>query len=154
MSAIIAALYTVLTLFSAVFGLSGGAVQLRLSEALCVLPMFTHCGIYGLFVGCMLSNFLFGGAVFDIVFGSLATLIGAVGTFLIGKKHPLLAILPPVLANTAIMPFVISYSYGAEASLWVMFFSIFISECVSCGALGIIVYRTANRIKFVFSDKK
>ena len=96
---IIAALYVALTWFSALFGLSGmGAIQLRLSEALCVLPYFTAAAVTGVTIGCLLANLLTGAAWPDILFGTVATLIGAVGTRAL-KRCRILALLPPILAN-------------------------------------------------------
>ena len=74
--AAVAALYTALTLVSAVFGLSSGVIQLRLSESLCLLPLVMPEAVLGLYVGCIISNLITGCAFWDIIFGSLATLIG------------------------------------------------------------------------------
>ena len=81
-AAMIAALYIVLTFIANAFGLANYAVQVRFSEALTVLPYFTPAAIPGLFIGCLLSNILTGCALPDIVFGSLATLLGALGTYM------------------------------------------------------------------------
>ena len=70
--ALIAALYTALTYLINYFGLANGAIQVRISEALTILPVFTPAAIPGLFIGCLLSNLLTGAAIWDIVFGSLA----------------------------------------------------------------------------------
>ena len=80
-AAMIAALYIVLTFIANAFGLANYAVQVRFSEALTVLPYFTPAAIPGLFIGCLLSNILTGCALPDIIFGSLATLLGALGTY-------------------------------------------------------------------------
>ena len=143
----IAALYVVLTYVSSIFGLSSGAIQLRLSEGLCVLPMLSTGAIGGLFVGCILSNMLFGGMLVDIVFGSIATLIGAVGTYLLRKKAPWIALIPPVLSNALIIPFVIAYAYGAEQSLLFMFFTVGLGEILSCGVLGVLLFGFLKRSK-------
>ncbi len=149
-TAIISALYVVLTLLSASLGLSSMVVQFRLSEALCVLSAFTPYGIIGLFLGCLISNLLVGGLVFDVIFGSFATLLGAIGTYLIGKKNPILAVIPPVFFNTLIIPFVLVYAYGAEQSLWFLFFSVGMGELLSAGVLGCFVYRCAERVRYIF----
>ena len=114
---IIAALYTVLTVFVGAFGLSNGVIQLRLSEALCVLPIFTPAAIPGLTIGCLISNLVTGCLWQDVIFGTLATLIGACGARAL-RKLPLLAPLPTVLANTLIVPFVLAYAYGFEGGVW------------------------------------
>lgn len=133
--AIIAALYTLLTLLSSVFGLSIGPIQLRLSEALCILPCFTPAAIPGLFIGCLLGNLLSGATIWDILFGSIATLIGAVGTYALRKKH-FAAFFPPIAANTLIIPFILSYAYGLEEGIGYFFLSIGISEFLSAGLFG------------------
>ncbi len=84
-AAMIAALYVVLTEISNIFGLASFAVQIRFSEALTILPFFTPAAIPGLFVGCIISNLLVSANIFDIIFGSLATLSGAFLTHLIGR---------------------------------------------------------------------
>ncbi len=139
-SAVIAALYVVLTYFSALFGLSGqGIIQLRLSEALCVLPYFTPAGIPGVALGCLISNLLTGAHLLDIVFGTLATLIGAIGTRLL-RRSPYLVALPPILANVLIVPFVLRYAYGiSEIPMVFLFFSVGIGEAISAGVLGLML---------------
>ena len=135
---VIAALYVVLTWFSALFGLSGmGAIQLRLSEALCVLPYFTAAAVPGVTVGCLLANLLTAAAWPDIVFGTLATLIGAVGTRAL-RRYRILSVLPPILANTVIIPFVIRYAYvDVSESLSFLFLTVGIGEILSVGVFGL-----------------
>ena len=79
--AVIAAIYVVLTYIVSLLGLTNGVIQVRLSEALTILPVFTPAAIPGLVVGCVISNILTGAVIWDVIFGSLATLIGAVGTY-------------------------------------------------------------------------
>lgn len=114
----IAAIYVVLTYFISAFNLASGAIQFRISEALCVLPFFTPAAIPGLTIGCFLANLLTGATIWDIIFGTLATLIGAVGSYLL-RKHKFLVTLPPVIANAIIIPFVLFYGYGFT-SAWVV----------------------------------
>lgn len=146
-AAIIAALYVVLTLLSAVFGLSGGVIQVRLSEALTVLPAFTPAAIPGVFVGCLLSNLVTGCLPWDVVFGSLATLIGAVGTYLLRHRSRWLAPLPPILANVLIIPAVLQQVYGVPDSYPFLMLTVGIGEIVAAGVLGMLVYRTVARTK-------
>lgn len=146
----VGAIYVVLTYISSIFGLSSGVIQLRISEALCVLPLFSSAAIPGLFVGCIISNFLAGGVIIDIVFGSFATLLGAAGTYYIGKRHRYLALMPPILANTIIVPFVIVYAYGAEEALWFIVLTVGIGEILSCGVLGALFYKLFEKIAFLF----
>ena len=105
-AAMIAAVYVVLTYFISAFNLASGAIQVRISEALTILPYFTPAAIPGLSIGCLLANLLTGAAIYDVVFGSLATLLGAIGTYLL-RKHKFLCTLPPVVANMLIIPFVL-----------------------------------------------
>ena len=140
-SALIASLYVALTFVSALLGLSWGAIQIRLSEALCVLAVFTPSAIPGLAIGCLLANLITGCAVWDVVFGAVATLIGAVGTYLL-KKRPILALLPPILSNTVIIPFVLKYAYGLTEGIIYMFITVGIGEIISVGILGFILYKS------------
>ena len=134
---VIAALYVVLTGLSALFGLSGmGAIQLRLSEALCVLPYFTAAAVPGVTVGCLLANLLTSAAWPDIVFGTFATLVGALGTRAL-RRHRILSILPPIVANMVIIPFVIRYAYvNVSESLGFLFLTVGIGEILSVGVFG------------------
>ncbi len=134
-SAMIAALYVALTFVANMAGLASGAVQLRLSEALTVLPVFTSAAVPGLFVGCALSNLLTGGALWDVVAGSIATLLGAVGTRLL-RRHKMLCLLPPIVANTLIIPFVLEWVYMAEGTIPFFMLTVGIGEVLSCGVLG------------------
>ena len=135
-AAIIAALYVALTFLSAALNLAFGPIQLRFAEALCILPVFTPAAVPGLFVGCILANLLGGAIPLDVVFGSVATLLGAVGTFYL-KKRPILSLLPPIAANTAIVPFLLYYAYGfRDTALPLLFLSIFIGELLSAGVMG------------------
>lgn len=146
-AALIAAVYTALTLFAGSIGLAGGAIQLRFSEALTILPFFTPAAIPGLFIGCVLSNMLTGCVIWDVIFGSLATLIGAVFTRLLRKKHYLLAHVPPIIANTLIIPFVLSYAYGAPESIYFLMLTVGIGEILSCGVLGILLMKGIEPVK-------
>ena len=141
----IAALYVVLTLLSNIFGLASGVVQVRISEALTVLPFFTPAAIPGLFVGCITSNLLAGSAIWDVVFGSIATLIGAVGTYLLRKKTKWLAPLPPIAANTVIVPFILAFAYGAEEGIPFLMLTVGAGEIISCGVLGLILLKALEK---------
>lgn len=137
-AAMIAALYVVLTFIANAFGLANYAVQIRFSEALTILPYFTPAAIPGLFVGCLLSNILTGCMPLDVVFGSLATLIGACGTYAL-RKHKWLAPLPPIIANTIVVPFVLAYVYQFEGSIPYFMTTVGIGEVISCGVLGMLL---------------
>ena len=148
-AAIIAALYVVLTFVANAMGLASGAVQIRLSEALTILPYFTPAAIPGLFVGCLLSNILVGGALFDIIFGSLATLIGALGTYLL-RKSKWLTPIPPILSNTIIVPLVLIYAYGVSDALPYLMLTVGIGEVISAGLLGMILLKSLEKHKDIF----
>ena len=135
---IIAALYVILTLLINSFGLASGAIQVRISEALTILPFFTPAAIPGLFVGCLLSNILTGCLPWDIVFGSLATLIGAFGSYFLRKNKWLVSI-PPILANTIIVPLVLMFVYQLEGSFIYFAITVGIGEIISCGFLGMLL---------------
>lgn len=144
-ASLIATLYVMLTLLARLFGLDSGVIQIRFSEALCILPIFTPAAIPGLFVGCLLSNILAGAVVWDVIFGSLATLLGAIGTRLL-KGNRFLAVIPPILANTLIIPFVLSFAYGAEGTIPYFMLTVGIGEILSCGILGLFLYRYIKKI--------
>ncbi len=142
---VIAALYVALTFVAAAFGLASGAIQVRLSEALTILPVFTATAVPGLTVGCILANLLTGCAPWDVVFGSLATLIGAVGTRLL-KNNPYIAWIPPVVSNAVIVPFVLQKVYGVEDAWWYLALTVGAGEIIACGILGILLYHSIKKI--------
>ena len=139
LGAVIAALYVALTFLSAQLGLSSGVIQLRLSEALCALPLFFPAAIPGLAVGCLLANLLTGSVMLDVVFGPVATLFGALGTYAL-RRHPLSALLPPVLSNAVIVPWVLRYGYGLPDAIWFMTLTVGAGELLSAGVLGYLLY--------------
>lgn len=136
-AAIIAAVYVILTELSAFMGLSSGVIQVRFSEALTVLPLFTPAAVPGLFIGCLISNLLSGGVLLDIIFGSLATLIGAVGTYFFRKKSIYLAPVFPIAANTLIIPHILKLVYGFKGTVLYFTATVFAGEFISCALLGI-----------------
>lgn len=144
--AIIAALYVVLTLAINAFNLASGAIQVRISEALTILPFFTPAAIPGLAVGCFLSNLITGCATMDVIFGTAATLIGALGTRAL-RNNRWLAPLPPILANAIIVPFVLRYAYGLEDALWFLVLTVGIGEVISCGILGELLINVLKPIR-------
>ncbi|MBR5809086.1 MAG: QueT transporter family protein [Clostridia bacterium] len=144
-AATISALYVILTGLAKLLNLDSGVIQVRFSEALCILPCFTPAAVPGLFIGCLLSNILTGGVIWDVIFGSLATLLGAIGTRLF-RKNRFLAVLPPILANTLIVPFVLSYAYAIPGSIPYFMLTVGIGEIVSCGFLGLLLYSSVKKI--------
>ena len=150
----IAALYVALTFLSAQLGLSSGVIQLRLGEALCILPVFTPAAVPGLAIGCLLANAMTGGVVLDVIFGSMATLLGAMGTRAL-RSRPVLSLLPPVLANAFIVPFVLRYGYGMPDGIWYMAITVGAGEIHSAGVLGMLLYRAIRgRAGMLFGHEK
>lgn len=154
-AAVIAAIYVVLTIFIAAFNLASGNIQVRISEALCILPFFTPAAIPGLWIGCLLANLITGAAIFDVVFGSLATLIGALGTYLL-RKHRFLCTLPPVISNMIIIPLVLRFAYGLTfdyngIDLSVPFFALTVGlgEVISICVLGTVLLNVLMKYKDV-----
>ena len=148
----IAAMYVVLTYIANLAGLASGVIQVRLSEALTILPVLTAAAVPGLTVGCVLANLLTGCAAWDVVFGSLATLIGAVGTRLM-KNKPLLAWIPPVVSNAAIVPVVLMKVYGVPDAWWFLVLTVGAGELISCGLLGLLLLKYARRIPTIKENK-
>ena len=148
----IAALYVVLTVLAAQFNLASGAIQVRFSEALTILPVFTAAAVPGLAVGCVLANLLTGCAAWDVVFGSLATLIGAVGTRLL-KDKPLLAWIPPVLSNMAIIPIILIKVYAVPDAWWFLVLTIGAGEVLSCGVLGLLLWKAMKNVPMIRNMK-
>ena len=145
-AAMIAALYVVLTFVSNAFGLASGVIQIRISEALTILPYFSPVAVPGLFIGCLISNFLTGCALFDVIFGSIATLLGAVGTRLI-RRIKWLAPLPPIISNTVIVPFVLTYVYGLPGGIPYFMLTVGIGEIISCGVFGMILLSILSKYR-------
>ena len=149
--AIIAALYVVLTYLSSLLGLSSGVIQLRISEALCILPIFFPEAVPGLYVGCIISNIIAGANPFDIIFGSLATLLGAIGARLLRKlpdKLMWIATLPTIVANALIVPPVLIFAYGATDAYWFIVLTVFIGEVVCAGIVGYLSYFALKKSGF------
>lgn len=147
-AAMIAAIYVVLTLFISAFNLASGAIQIRISEALTVLPAFTPAAIPGLFIGCFISNLMSGGMLLDVIFGSLATLFGACGTYLLRKWKWVVSV-PPILSNALIVPFVLAYVYHIPGGVPYFMVTVGIGQILSCSVLGMIVYKILAKYRNV-----
>lgn len=146
-AALIAALYVVLTLLANLLGLANFAIQVRLSEALTILPFFTPAAIPGLFAGCIISNLLTGCVPLDVLFGSLATLLGALGTYVLRRFTKWLAPLCPIVANTLIVPFVLAYVYHFEGAVPYFMITVGIGEFLSCGVLGMLLLNVLQKYR-------
>lgn len=154
-AAMIAAIYVALTMVSSMAGLASGTIQVRISEALCILPVFIPAAIPGLWIGCFLANLLTGGILLDVVCGSIATLIGALGTYLL-RKHKILCTIPPVIANMVIVPFVLKYGYGLVVEYkgvdWTLLFNavtVGIGEVITCIFIGGLLLRVLAKYRNV-----
>ena len=150
-AAMIAAVYVVLPYEFAPF--SFGEVQIRIAEALTILPAFTPAAIPGLFIGCFIGNVLGGAILPDIIFGSVATLIGAFFTYQLRDKNRFLAPLPPILANTIVVPFVLYYGYGVPLPIPFMMLTVGAGEIVSCGVFGMVLYLALWKYKNLVFQK-
>ena len=143
-AAVVAALYVVLTLFSK--PLTFGFVEVRFSEALCVLPFLMPSTVWGLFIGCFIAN-IFNGSIVDILVGSLATLIGA---YIASKvKFKWLCPIPTILSNTVLIPFVIM-NYSGVWNVWSYATSaggVFLSEVASVYVVGMILLLALEKTK-------
>ena len=144
-AAMIAALYVVLSFAINAFGLASGAIQVRVSEALTILPYFTFSAIPGLTIGCLLFNLLSGAAIFDVIFGTLATLLGTIGSYFLGRAAKkiswmkFLVPVPPILANAFIIPWILKTAYGLNDAYWYLVATVGIGEVISCGVLGMVL---------------
>lgn len=157
-AAMIAALYVVLTMIANALGIASGNIQVRFSEALTVLPFFTPAAIPGLYIGCLIANIVTGAALPDIIFGPLATLIGALGTWAFGraalkcagsKKADILkwlSPLPPIAANGIIIPPMLKYAYGF-VPVWFSVVTVTLGEIISCGIFGLILLFALQKYK-------
>jgi len=138
-TALIAAIYAAVT-YSLTF-MSFGVVQFRIAEGLTVLPYFLSLAIPGLFLGCIISNIISPIGIPDLILGSLATLIAAVLTHLIGKSNikskKFLAPLPPVIVNAIIIGIMLKILYVPEMPLYLCMLQVGFGEIVCCYGLGI-----------------
>ena len=142
-AAVIAALYVVLTYVFSAF--ASGVIQVRVSEALTILPAFTPAAIPGLVIGCLLSNTLTGCVLLDIIFGSVAPLIGALGSYAL-RRHTWLVPIPPIVSNMIIVPFVLRYAYGATDAFPFMIATVGAGEIISCYLLGMLLYGALKKM--------
>ena len=148
-AAMIAAIYVALCIIFA--PISYGAIQVRIAEALTILPYFTPAAIPGLFIGCIIANILGGSILIDVILGSLATLLGAMGTYLLRKNNRFLAPIPPIRSNTLLVPFILRYGYGEPLPIPFLMATVGIGEIAACGIMGIILLTILIKYKkFIF----
>lgn len=140
---LIAAIYVVITVILRPFGF--GEIQVRIAEMLVILPVFTPAAIPGLFVGCLLGN-IFGGAMIpDVVFGSLTTLIAAVLTYKLRDRNRIVAVIPPIVLNSLVVPFILKFAYGVPLPIPVMMVTVGVGEIISAGVLAIALGKVLNK---------
>jgi uncharacterized membrane protein len=145
--AVIASVYTVLTLLLA--PISYGVMQVRISEALTVLPYFTPAAIPGLFVGCLVANMLGPYGVMDMIFGSLATLLSAILSYRL-RKHPRWVPFPPVLVNGVVIGGLLHFGYGVPLSLWACMGWVALGQAMACYGLGYPLLRILKGYEKIF----
>ena len=145
-ASLIAALYTVLTVMAAGFNLASGAIQVRFSECLTILPFFTSAAIPGLTLGCLISNLITGCALPDIIFGSLATLLGALGSYALRRNRYLCSI-PPIVSNALIIPFVLTYAYHIPGGIPFFMLTVGLGELISCLIFGQILLSALLKVR-------
>ena len=107
----------------------------------------------GVFLGCLLSNLLCGAAALDVVFGSLATLIGAVGSYVL-RDHKWAVCVPPILSNTIIIPWVLRYAYGSEDMILFAMVTVGIGEVLAIGVLGNGLRAVLEHYRYTLFDRK
>jgi len=156
LSAFIGALYATLTIILA--PISYGQIQVRIAEALTILPFFSYFSIAGLFIGCIIANLVGGYGIIDIVFGSLATLVAAIFTYYIGKSSlknkKYLAPLPPVIINALVVGSILKYTLGLP--FIISMFWVGLGEAISCYVFGLIlisIIEKNHKLKLYFTDR-
>ena len=144
-NAVYAALYVALC---AIFQpISFAAVQVRIAEALCILPIFDETAIISVSVGCFLSNLLFSGII-DAIFGTLATFLGLLCIKFIKVKSFTLKMLPTILSNAIIVPFVLRFAFGETMPLILVAISIAVGEIIAIYGIGYILYSALKKLHY------
>ncbi|MEL7657939.1 MAG: QueT transporter family protein [Bacillota bacterium] len=146
-AAVIAAVYATLTILLMPF--SYGVMQVRISEALTILPYFTPAAIPGLFIGCLVSNMVGPYGIMDMVFGSSATLLAAIGYYYL-RSRPILVPLPPVIANGVIIGAMLYYVYSVPMPLIACILWVAAGELIACYAIGYPLLKILKKYKKIF----
>lgn len=135
---VIAVLYFVLTYIANEFQLANGLnFQLRISEALTVLPYYTPAAIPGLFIGCLSANHAMNLPMQDVVYGSIATLVSATISYLL-RKNKYVVPIPPIIINAFAVPSIYTFLLGFdEPPFWRSVLLVGLGEAITCGVLGI-----------------
>ncbi len=150
---LVAALYTVLTI--ALAPISFNLIQCRVSEALCLLPAVMAPSVPGLFIGCLIANLISGAPIYDVIIGSIATLVGCVLTRFMAKKNCSVWLLPipTVLSNAVLVGCVLYFVYQVPVVLPVATLAVAAGEIVSCYALGVPMLLFLKRKQWNFLDE-
>ncbi len=164
-AALIAAIYAALTYLGNFFGsayVPVGPIQVRFSEALTVLPIFTPAAIPGLTIGCFIAN-IGSFNLLDMVFGTLATLVAAILTYLLRnikfKNLPILALFPPVIINAVVIGIEIAVFFLPEGfsayGLLISALQVGAGQIIACYGLGLPLYLTLKnrKLEFTFNRK-
>ena len=137
LNAIYMSLYVVITIMLQPF--SYGQIQVRVSEALCILPLYDKLSIISITLGCLISN-TYMGNIYDMIFGTLATFIGLIFTYLLRKKNFFVATSPTLISNAIIIPFVLKYGYGFnDVVIYMQALFILLGEAISVYFIGYLI---------------
>lgn len=151
--AIISAIYVVLTLLFT--PISFGLLQVRFSEILTILPVFSLSAVPGLFFGCLIGNLVSGAPIIDVILGSMATLIAACATYLLRDKSYIIASIPPVVINAVVVSLILRYAYHIPVPLWFSAMSVGAGELISCTLCGVFFAKVfEKRLNNIFSQGK
>ena len=143
-AAVIGAIYTVLVMLFA--PISYGPIQVRIAEALTILPYFTPAAIPGVTIGCFLSAILNGADILDVIFGTLATLIAAILSYRL-RRYKYLVPIPPIVVNAIVIPWVLHFAYGIPDSIPFMMLTVGFGEVIAAGVLGIVLLLALDKMK-------
>ncbi|MBE7054288.1 MAG: QueT transporter family protein [Ruminococcaceae bacterium] len=147
-ASLIAAIYVIITGLFAPISFGHGIFQLRISEALTVLPIYTSAAIPGLFVGCMMSNLIFGGlGIIDLIFGSLATLIASYLTYKLKNKGKIIALIPPVVVNALIVGTYLKILLFKDVNVLVTIGYTFLGQLGACYIIGMMFSMALDKYK-------
>jgi QueT transporter. len=120
---------------------------------LTILPYFTSAAIPGVFVGCLIANIVGGAVIWDIIFGSLATLLAAYLSYKLRKKAWLVTV-PPILINTIVVGFLLKLAYGIPDGLLVLMGGVLMGELVSVFGIGMILLNALKPVSKFIVDKE
>ena len=143
-AALIAAAYAALTLLLA--PISYSVMQVRISEALCVLARFTPAAVPGLCVGCLIANLLGPNGVWDVILGTLATVIGVVGIRLLKDKNFFIAMLPNIISNAVIIGLCCRFLWGEQLSVIICMLLVGAGEAIACYVPGFVFYKALTKL--------